>query len=398
MGRPWTICAATTLLASLLLLLATTARAVELAPVVDALDPPLADPGLPDGAEVVRQGADPAADQWDATCLSCDGTGCDMCQGGIEVGGTGLTLFGGAEYLAARPTFSQSLAFVRQVRPSGTGSEGASENVDQDVNFSFDREDTVRAFIGLRQNDCLSELRFTYWRLQSDDQVNRAAGADAGGNDVSYDIWDVAAAVPGDQLVASSRVTGDVYDIQYKRSVRRMDACDMADVCCLPWSLQWSAGVRIADWAHDTSVVSTSASATQVDTSMEFDGAGPMVGLDGRRALRLLPRASVYTSFQTALLLGQYDHRLVRTAIVGPNTSREIFTRGDDRMVPVTELEAGVAWQFGHCLNISGGWFQQVWWDLGMEGDVVRGDIGFHRDDANIMAWDGFTLRAEFSY
>jgi hypothetical protein len=131
---------------------------------------------------------------------------------------------------------------------------------------------------------------------------------------------------------------------------------------------------------------------------MDFDGSGPLVGLHGRRSLRMLPSAAAYASFQTGLLLGQCDHRLVRTAVVGPNTSREVFVASQDRVVPVTELEVGLEWRFGRFLTVCGGWFQQVWWDLGVTEDTIRGDIELLRDDSNILAWDGLTLRAEFSY
>jgi hypothetical protein len=154
----------------------------------------------------------------------------------------------------------------------------------------------------------------------------------------------------------------------------------------------------MAEWDHESSVYSTATSSARADVAMEFDGAGPMVGLNGRRQLGFLPCVSAFASFQTALLLGQYDHQLVRTAVVGPNTSREVFLTGEKRIIPVTEIEVGLAWQFGRYLNISGGWFQQVWWDLGTSMDTVRGDIQLVGDDSNIMAWDGFTLRTEFAF
>lgn len=357
-------------------------------------------------------GASTTETPWSDFCAECDGAGCSNCQlaGGPDYGG--LNLFGGVEYLEARPTFSEPLAFIRQVRATAPDPNGVLEHVDQDVHFQFDRKDNLRAFMGLRLNDCGSELGFTYTRLRSSDLVTGTAGVDAAGNEIRYDIWDVNAVVPGDQLIASSRVAGDVYDLEYKRAIRwpgscdSLGVCDAAGGCCVPWQLHWSAGTRIAEWQYDTSVVSTGASSSRADVLMEYDGAGPIVGLDGTRSLRILPRASIYASFHTALLLGDIRHELVRTAVIGPNTSRAIFSADQKRMVPVTEFEVGVRWRFGRYLNLAGGWFQHTWWDLGMSEDVVRGGdsdpelsgIDLVRDDANIMAWDGLTLRLELTY
>ena len=386
------------LLAAFLVCAARVLGAENLAPVVDSLAPPLPPPSLPSVGVTGGEDWDESVMQWTDFCGQCGGVGCGNCQGVSGPCGSGLKLFGGVEYLEARPNSSQSLAFIRQVQSTVADANGVREDITQDVNFQFERKDTIRAFIGFRRPDCRSELRFTYWRLRSDDQVTAAAGTDAAGNDVSYSIWDVNAELPGDQLFAASRLAGDIFDVQYRRCLRGMDSCDNAGACCLPWDLHWSAGVRIAEWDHESSVFSTSTSQTRADESMEFDGAGPMVGLNSRRRLGILPCVSAFASFQTALLLGQYDHRLVRTAVVGPNTSREVFLTGEKRIVPVTEFEVGLAWQFGRYLNISGGWFQQVWWDLGMSAETARGDIQLVRDDSNIMAWDGFTLRAEFAF
>jgi hypothetical protein len=389
--RSWTVRAATLLFA---VLLALQVSAANFAPIVDAIDPPLADPGLSDSAAAVID-ATSGVEPWIDACGQCCGTGCVECQSAPTVGGAGVKLFGGIEYLEARPNFSEPLAFIRQARATQADPDGVTESVDQEVYFDFDRKDTLRAFIGLRQAACQSELRFTYWRLRSDDQVAGTAGTD-GGTNISYTIWAVTAAVEGDQLAARSQLAGDVYDIQYQRALRRIDTYEPASVCCLPWSLDWSTGVRIVEWSRDTQVVSTTG--TRADLAMEFDGAGPMLGLAGHRPLRIVPCTWLYTSFQTALLLGQYDHQLVRTAVVGPNTSREVYLAGAKRIVPVTEFEAGLQWQFGRYSKLSGGWFYQVWWDLGTTEDPSQGDVGLRRDDANIMAWDSLTVRAEFSF
>lgn len=337
---------------------------------------------------------------WTDPCSDCGDPGCTGFCAGSACRWGGFRLIGGAEYLLARPTFSEPLAFVQQIRPTVPDSNGVLQTVDRDVSFDFDRVSTVRAFFGFHFDDCCSELRFTYWRLKSDDRVVGTAGTDTNGNDVFFEIWDVAAVLPGEQLTARSEVVGNVFDLDYSRCIPVGDACGCSDGCgpCQPWEFHWSAGIRIAEWTHETSVLSMSPTMTRSNVLMDFTGAGPRVGLDGRRSLRLIPFCSAYASFDTALLLGNWDHVLVRSAQVGPNSSREVFLADQTRIVPVTEIEIGLAWQYGAHFDLSAGWFHQVWWDLGMSEDVPRGDINFFRDDSNIMAWDGLTVRAELTF
>jgi len=58
----------------------------------------------------------------------------------------------------------------------------------------------------------------------------------------------------------------------------------------------------------------------------------------------------------------------------------------------------GGRWQPTYWMELSAGYFFQAWWDLGMTESSV--DLGFpvFRDDANIMAWDGFFLRGEMKF
>jgi hypothetical protein len=69
-------------------------------------------------------------------------------------------------------------------------------------------------------------------------------------------------------------------------------------------------------------------------------------------------------------------------------------------VIPVTDIELGLSWKPRPCWEISAGYFAQVWWDLGMSEDqgTQLGGSGFFLDDANIMAWDGLSVRAEYTF
>src|SRR5690606_5363032 len=80
--------------------------------------------------------------------------------------GTGK-LFGGAEYLLARPRFSQGVAFL-QVEDLG------GDTTETVVEFPFRHESAMRAFIGYQFTDCDSALLFTYSNLTGNASVTSA--------------------------------------------------------------------------------------------------------------------------------------------------------------------------------------------------------------------------------
>jgi hypothetical protein len=373
-------------------------RCDELAPIVQGVAAPA--PPLPSLSLLPGDSSAQAAfeagtvDVWHSYCNQCDEPGCGGCGGR---GSQGLRFVLSAEFLNARPTFSQPLAFVRQVRPNVAGVDGVQTSRDDDVNYDFSREGNLRAALAIRSDACASELRLVYWNLEAADTVADVATTNAAGDNVFLDMWDVTALIPGERLTATTRVEGNVYDLMYSRCVQERGNCGAA-ACCVPWDLHWSAGVRFSDWSIHSSVVTTADSNGRAVTFRDFHGAGPIIGFDGHRSLAILPGASVYAGLNTGLLLGQHDYRLTRSTTVGPNQNLEVFSSHQDRIVPVTELEVGLAWQWLPSTKISAGWFHQVWWDLGLDEVVTRGDVQLGRDGANIMAWDGLTLRGEVSF
>jgi hypothetical protein len=138
--------------------------------------------------------------------------------------------------------------------------------------------------------------------------------------------------------------------------------------------------------------------------AMDFIGAGPRVGLEGKRYFGACRQFSLYSSLDVSLLVGQYEHRLDRTTPggVGPTTI-ESFTASNTRTIPVTEIEIGASWNPTPSWTLSAGWFFHAWWDLGMSEQQTSNLLGangpqYMLDDSNIMSWDGLTLRAELAF
>ncbi len=131
--------------------------------------------------------------------------------------------------------------------------------------------------------------------------------------------------------------------------------------------------------------------------SSSFIGAGPRVGIEGRRFFRG-GCVSLFAKTNLSLLLGEYNIRETRLTPGGIPELTENYFDSHDRIIPVAEIELGGSWQMTSRLNLSAGYLFQAWWDLGafeqIEGNVFLNPI----DDSNIMAFDGLFARLEFTF
>ncbi|MEX2187752.1 MAG: Lpg1974 family pore-forming outer membrane protein [Pirellulales bacterium] len=333
----------------------------------------------------------------DASCGGCDTCGDDWFSDGSARG----RWFAGVDFIFARPHFSEPTAYMLRSGPTlGPGNVLAAS--DTWVYHNFDYEPSVRGYVGYRLSDCCAELRASYQRLDSGS--SRSATTDAGATVVPT-YFEVQPG-PGNTLTANMDVGGDVFDIDFSRCIRAGGECIPCDCrTCPDWDLQWSAGARLARWDLNADVFTNSATDGRLDIDQEFIGAGPKIGLEGRRYFGCNKQFTVYSTFDASLLVGWYEHAMSRNIpSVGVNPATvESFENKMTRTVPVTEIEIGMRWQPYERLNLSAGWFFQAWWDLGMSTQATSNLLGglgpqFLLDDSNIMSWDGLTVRAEYTF
>ena len=302
--------------------------------------------------------------------------------------------FAGSEILAVRPHFSEATAYI--LRRDAVTANNVTTSSDEWIYYDYDYELSARAYFGYRLEDCCSEIRFTYWNLNGSD--SQSATTNAAGT--VYPTYFVIQPGANDTLTATSDVEGHIFDLDLSRCIPLGDECQSCN-SCPRWDLRWSAGVRIANMGYDTNVSTNDATDGNLDITMDFVGAGPKIGLEGRRYFGNAGQFSVYSTLDFAMLLGQYEHSLVRTTGANP-TVIETFTNNATRIIPVTEIEIGSSWSPTDHLTFSAGWFFQAWWDLGMSEQQTSTQFGggahFMNDDSNIMAWDGITLRAEYQF
>jgi hypothetical protein len=319
-------------------------------------------------------------------CDCCDSVVCGGCNRPSS------SCFGGAEFLFARPHFSEAVAYAQ-----GSQTATTFDVSGQPIHFDYDAG--FRAFAGMRLGGTTNFLRMSYTYLQGDVSIDGGLGAsqfivDPFGNVLGtvqiIDPSDARSAGPpvvgpGDLIQTNSTVDAHVYDLDFAKIWDD----------CYGWELRLDAGVRIADIDQTYQSVITLAGAPLSDGffSAAFTGAGPHLGLEGKKYCGKRNQVSMTASAHGALLLGDYDVSFRNALGGGAFVANQSNTQR--RVIPVFETELGGGWRATKNLELSAGWLFHVWNDMGVSGGTFGGLFG-GSDDANNMSFDGLVLRAEF--
>jgi hypothetical protein len=260
---------------------------------------------------------------------------------------------------------------------------------------------------------CGDEIRFMYTRLESFALLQQDGGD---GIFVPYygDLDN------GEELIVDADVEINSYDLEYSKTIPLGggsggcgcsagcgSACGCGGGCgsCPAWDVRWSGGFRAADAEWNRTYVFLS-EIDEIDgtavSSMDFDGAGLKVGLEGRRYFCKSGWLSVYVTGDLSLLYGDLQFSTVRT-IDGGTAPDQIARQSTstNQIIPVTDLEAGFSGQVSCNARLSAGYLLSAWHDLGFRDIVpVEFDSSFYvpYDDANILGFDGFFARLEYSF
>jgi hypothetical protein len=341
---------------------------------------------------------------WDGGCCgdSCGSGCCSNC-------GRKGQCYVFADYLYVRPTFSEATAFVDQNLVTGT---------DRFVPLDFDYESSFRVGGGYRLCGCGNECRFTYTRLTGDASAIGLPG----------DIVPFNPTVPaGTHVNIDADVDINAYDIECAKTIPlggQCGGCGCGDACgsqcgcgdacgsnCPAWDITWSGGVRIGDVNWQRSYVTVLDTAgiplRDVNTEMDFTGAGLRAGVEGRRYFFCDGWLSVYGRGNIALLVGDVD---ISTANTDDQdvTVRQFYS--NRQLIPVTDLEAGVTAQVTCRTAFTAGYLLSAWHDLGFRNSFDVCDcadtgstattplMGTSFDDANILGFDGFFARIEMAF
>jgi hypothetical protein len=303
-------------------------------------------------------------------------------------------LFVAADYLLIRPHFSEAIAFAR-------GTQDMTSMVMVEEPLAFDHQSSFRAMFGYRSAQDDSEIRFTYWHIDSDVIVNAGSPGpgqfivDPFGNMVGAAVvmnpgdtrFGTPITMTGESIATTASVRLNVFDIDWGISVAPHNP---------NWSIDFTAGVRIAevDQFYDSVIFDGGgAQVSRGDFTVDFVGAGPRMGSGIRRIFGQDRQFAVFTQGSGALLLGQYD--LAFSNSVGGFSGRQ--TQSMTRLIPVVDTEVGASWRATDRLTLAGGYLFQAWFDFGTSGGKFDGFFS-GTDDANIMSFDGMFLRAELAF
>jgi hypothetical protein len=280
--------------------------------------------------------------------------------------------------------------------------DGANSTIlDETEAFDFGYNSTYRVNGGYRWGSCGEAINFSYFHYGN--TADYASPIVDGTSTVVAGQLENNTTLGGQRLVATYDMKFNNYDIDYSK---RIPICscnsDPCDCCgCPPWAITWTAGARVADLERREgstlfNIGGGAGPTTEILT--EFVGAGPKVGVEGRRYVGENNRWSLFAKGNIALLLGDYDTVRTKTVgVVGAGTTTSIQTDSYRRIIPVTEIEVGISRQLGQKTLLTAGYFFQAWWDLGMFEGMEGTNFG-QEDDANIMAFDGLMVRLERTF
>lgn len=352
-------------------------------------------------------GCDLGACGCDTGCCGCEPC-CGRCPGQV---------FAGVEWLSLRANFSEATAYRVIDFVEGT------ETLEQ---FNFNYGDSYRIYAGYRLPDCASEILFTYSRFDS------TGGFDSGEfNNVDITFsgpYELAQGGLGDSIIGFADVEVDTYDIAFAKTIplggcvatcgcggcgdECGDCCDPCGGCCDPcggccicpaWDLQFIGGIRVANVDSELGFQTLIQTANvgvnpprSAFSNVNFDGVGLRAGALGRRYFGRSGSVSAYVRGDISLLLGD-----VETTVTSPGGVFLPVSLTSTEVIPVTEIEAGVTAWLTKCASVTAGYMLSAWHDLGHRPEYDYGATGtqlLSMDDANMMTFDGFFLRAEVAY
>lgn len=330
-------------------------------------------------------------------CASCDLGYCDTGCGG----GLGGQFFVGAEWLNVRANFSEATAYR----------EFSLENdLETFHQFDMDYGSSYRVFGGYRLCDCGGEIRFTYTNLNSDGGFTSPANPNLINDGTTFYAPYELALGDGDVVYGRARVNVDNYDIGFSKTIPlgcplSCGGCgDCCDPCgapaCAAWDITWSGGIRFASVDSSLAYGTTRATSSNVpnrfaESTVDFDGAGLRFGLTGRRYFGRTGMLSAYIRGDISLLLGDVKYGVDADPAF---TDVSITTT---QVIPVTEIEAGLTGYVTQNIEVSGGYLLSAWHDLGHRAEYLYSNSPTQvnsMDDANMMMFDGFFIRATAAF
>ena len=299
-------------------------------------------------------------DLWDKKSSSCD-SACDGCGASKShcccqpwwAHRCGMF----AEFLLLRPGSTDFIYTIEQnsVVPGDfpTGPVGR---------VNIDSSAGGRLGFSICASQCTSlEVIYTGWEGSTSDSITRT-GSNVLNSQIIHPSIDT---VGADSLASSADQSMDfqTLDLSYRHIWRANDR----------YAVNWMGGFRYGNMSQDLTArqdVSTATGLVTVDTDIDFEGFGLLLGLDAeRRSCRT--GLMCYSKALSSFLAGDWRGRYRQTSQIGSGIIANEYE--DYRITPVLELELGVGWRSpcGRC-RASVGYMTTAWCDAVSTGEYVN--------------------------
>jgi hypothetical protein len=169
---------------------------------------------------------------------------------------------------------------------------------------------------------------------------------------------------------------------------------------CRCYAVRWLAGVYYAHLNQDLHTEFNITGTTVVDTHINFDGAGPRIGLDGE--CLACKNLYLYGRGTANLVAGHFTGSFTQDNVFAGNQGNITFR--DDRVVPILDLELGIGWVSpkGH-VRVMAGYTVAAWFNSLLTPEfinAVQTNNFTHQGDnlSNTLWFDGLLARVEFRF
>jgi hypothetical protein len=297
------------------------------------------------------------------------------CQACCEPDDGRFGLVGGAGIYWMQPYFTNNPAFtVTQV--TSTGPSGTPRAVTSRANLGNHMEVAPMLWLGYVSDSGLGG-RVRWWHFRHGTDQGVAVGPGAPGT-----LTFISSAAPmGFTAFADNNGQTAALAVTSKLELQVWDAEATTSVQSGKWDLLLAGGVRYAHIAQNyNAFVSGDSGGTAgpitatVLSGHSFDGIGPVVALEARRALCDCG-LSLYGSARGAILFGSARQTAFDAFVSGDGSFIDDATERRNPVVPVGELELGL--EYGRCIGSSRVFSQvalvgQQWWGIGSASRAVN--------------------------
>jgi hypothetical protein len=190
---------------------------------------------------------------------------------------------------------------------------------------------------------------------------------------------------------ATSRLTMESADVAYVHLL-----CGEQGCCALSWLV----GARYAHLKESFNAMFSISGPTTVTTSIDFDGGGPRIGLDGEVQLKC--GFSLYGRATADFLAGHFGAAFSQVNTFAGVQGISGFK--SDRIVPVLELQLGLGWTSpkGH-IYVRAGYEVDAWFNTVTTPDFITAvqNNNFTTNGNNLkdcITFDGVTARVELRF